>query len=215
MVPNLVGIFFPQLSFTQVDTWYLLCATLFQAEQKRTKLSYSRYWIFWQAIFDQLSFPNFSSDVFEIFYFYAKKFEILGIIFRQFGSSSQSLRFIKSFFAPLDICKLTIVPTILPHKRENLQGKFPASTMWATCSLCQVEQGAHFAIWLVVYSYMTTLWLQNRETSLFTRSETRSLSIWGLMNFLRIKNAPACQTLGWRNDQILVCLSCFTPMLWR
>ena len=46
------------------------------------------------------------------------------------------------------------------------------------------------------------LWFQNREISLFIRSERGSLPIWGLMSFLRIKNAPACQTLGWTNDQI-------------
>ena len=69
--------------------------------------------------------------------------------------------------------------------------------------------------WESILHTWQPLWLQNGETSLFTRYERGSLSIWGSMNFLRIKNAPTCQTLGRRNDQILVCLSCFTPMLCR
>ena len=45
------------------------------------------------------------------------------------------------------------------------------------------------------------LWLQNRETSLFTRYERGSLTIWGLMKFSWIRNASACQTLGWKSTK--------------
>ena len=46
------------------------------------------------------------------------------------------------------------------------------------------------------------LWLQNRETSLFTRYERGSLTIWGLMKFPWIRNASACQTFGWKSFEI-------------
>ena len=58
-------------------------------------------------------------------------------------------------------------------------------------------------------------WLQNRETSLFTRSEKGSLPIWGLMTFPRIKNAPACQGFGLDKWQNLVWLSSLTSMFCR
>ena len=67
----------------------------------------------------------------------------------------------------------------------------------------------HIMLWYLVLThtpYLTTftfpLWLQNRETSLFTRYERGSLTIWGLMKFPWIRNASACQTFGWKSFEI-------------
>ena len=66
----------------------------------------------------------------------------------------------------------------------------------------------HIMLWYLVLThtpYLTTflpLWLQDRETSLFTRYERGSLTIWGLMKFPWIRNASACQTLGWKSYEI-------------